>query len=133
MLFADARIVWCRRDPRDIALSIFSESFAPSATYATDLDDIAFVIAQQERLMLHWQSVSPLPIIEMQYETVVVDTETQVRRLIDAVGLPWDARCLDFHASGRSVQTLSRWQVRQPVHTRSVGRWRHYPHWFGGA
>ena len=133
MLFADARIVWCRRDPRDIALSIFSESFAPSATYATDLDDIAFVIAQQERLMLHWQSVSPLPIIEMQYETVVVDTESQVRRLIDFAGLPWDAGCLDFHASGRSVQTLSRWQVRQPVHTRSVGRWRHYPHWFGGA
>ena len=133
MLFADARIVWCRRDPRDIALSIFSESFAPSAAYATDLDDIAFVIAQQQRLMHHWQSVSPLPIIEMQYETVVVDTETQVRRLIEYVGLPWDPRCLDFHASGRSVQTLSRWQVRQPVHTRSVGRWRHYPQWFGSA
>ena len=79
------------------------------------------------------QSVSPLQFIEMQYETVVVDTETEVRRLIDFVGLPWDARCLNFHASGRSVQTLSRWQVRQPVHTRSVGRWRHYPQWFGGA
>ena len=133
MLFADARIVWCRRDPRDIALSIFSESFAPSATYATDLDDIAFVIAQQQRLMLHWQAVVPLPMLEMQYETVVTDIEAQVRRLIDFVGLPWDARCLDFHNSGRSVQTISRWQVRQPVHTRSVGRWRHYPEWFGDA
>ncbi len=131
MLFADARIVWCRRDPRDIALSIFSESFAPSATYATDLDDIAFVIAQQERMMRHWQAVSPLPIVEMRYETVVTETDTQIRRLIDFAGLPWDDRCLDFHASGRSVQTISRWQVRQPTHTRSVGRWRNYPQWFG--
>ena len=131
MLFADARIVWCRRDPRDIALSIFSESFAPSATYATDLDDIAFMIAQQERLMRHWQTVSPLPMLEVQYETMVTDTEPQIRRLIDFAGLSWDERCLDFHNSGRSVQTLSRWQVRQPMHSKSIGRWRNYPQWFG--
>ncbi len=131
MLFADARVVWCRRDARDIALSVYSESFAPSATYATDLDDIAFVIAQQERLMRHWQVVSPLPIIEMQYENLVSETEAQIRRLIDFTGLSWDSRCLDFHNSGRSVQTISRWQVRQPIHTRSIGRWKNYPQWFG--
>lgn len=130
MLFADARIVWCRRDPRDIALSIYSESFSPLATYATDLGDIAFMIAQQERLMRHWQAVSPLPILELRYEDVVADTEAQIRRLVDFAGLSWDDRCLDFHASGRAVQTLSRWQVRQPVHARSVGRWRHYAQWF---
>ena len=88
MLFADARIVWCRRDPRDIALSIYSESFAPSATYATDLDDIAFAIAQQERLMRHWQAIAALPLLELQYETVVTDTEAQIRRLVDFAGLP---------------------------------------------
>lgn len=131
MLFAHARIVWCRRDPRDIALSIYSESFAPSATHATDLGDIAFAIAQQERLMRHWQAVSPLPILEMHYERMVEDSEAQIRQLIDFAGLPWDARCLDFHASRRPVQTLSRWQVRQPMHARSVGRWRNYPQWFG--
>jgi tetratricopeptide (TPR) repeat protein len=131
LLFADTRVVWCRRDPRDIALSIFSESFAPSASYATDLSDIAFVIAQQQRLMLHWQAVSPLPMIEMAYETVVNDADAQIRRLVDFAGLPWDDRCLEFYVSGRSVQTLSRWQVRQPVHTRSVGRWRNYSQWFG--
>lgn len=130
MLFADARIVWCRRDPRDVALSIFSESFSPQATYATDLDDIAFMIEQQARWMRHWQAVSPLPILELRYEDVVADTEAQIRRLVDFAGLPWDDRCLAFHASGRAVQTLSRWQVRQPVHARSVGRWRHYAPWF---
>ncbi len=130
MLFADARIVWCRRDPRDIALSIFSESFAPSATYATDPDDIAFVIAQQERLMRHWQAVSPLPMLEFDYESVVSEPEARIRDLIAFAGLPWDDRCLAFHASGRAVQTISRWQVRQPIHARSVGRWRNYPAWF---
>lgn len=130
VLFADARIVWCRRDPRDIALSIFSESFSPLATYATCVDDILFFIDEHERLMRHWQSVSPLPLLEVQYETMVADTDAQIRRLIDFAGLPWDDRCLDFHASGRSVQTLSRWQVRQPMHTKSVGRWRNYAQWF---
>jgi tetratricopeptide (TPR) repeat protein len=130
MLFADARIVWCRRDPRDVALSIFSESFSPLSSYATDLDDIRFFIEGQERLMRHWQSVSPLSILEVRYEDVVADTEAQARRLIDFAGLSWDAACLEFHRSGRSVQTLSRWQVRQPVHSRSVGRWRNYPQWF---
>lgn len=132
MLFADARIVWCRRDPRDIALSIFSESFSPQATYATDLDDIASMIAQQERLMRHWQAVSPLPILELRYEDMVADTDAQIRRLVEFAGLPWDNRCQAFHARERAVQTHSRWQVRQPVHARSVGRWRNYPQWFGG-
>lgn len=132
MLFAGARAVWCRRDPRDIALSIYSESFAPSATYATDLDDIAFVIGEQERLMRHWQALAPLPILEFAYEDVVTDTEARIRALVDFAGLPWDERCLRFHESGRSVQTLSRWQVRQPVHPRSVGRWRNYSEWFAG-
>lgn len=133
LLFPQARIVWCRRDPRDIALSIYSESFAPSATYATDLDDIAFVIAQQERLMRHWQRVVPLPMLQWDYADIVADAPGRIRALIDFAGLPWDARCLDFHASGRSVQTHSRWQVRQPVHARSLARWRHYPQWFGAG
>lgn len=130
LLFANARIVWCRRDPRDIALSIYSENFSPMSSFATDLDDIAFVIAGQERLMRHWQAVSTLPILELVYEDVVADVETSARRLVEFAGLDWDDACLSFHQSARPVQTLSRWQVRQPVHARSVGRWRHYPQWF---
>ncbi|WP_162250405.1 sulfotransferase [Pseudoxanthomonas sp. Root630] len=131
MLFADARVVWCRRDPRDVALSIYGESFSPQSRHATDLDDIRFFMEGQERLMRHWCAVSPLPVLDMRYEDLVVHTETQSRRLLEFVGVPWDPRCLDFHAADRPVQTLSRWQVRQPVHARSVGRWRHYPFWFG--
>lgn len=132
-LFPAARVVWCRRDPFDVALSIFSENFASSATYATDLSDIAFVIAQQERLMRHWQAVLPLPVLELDYEELVGSPELHMRRLVAFAGLPWSDQCLDFHLNRRAVQTPSRWQVRQPIHPRSVGRWRHYPQWFTGA
>lgn len=128
----DTRVVWCRRDPRDVALSIYAESFSPDATYATDLDDIRFLIAEQARLMRHWRKVLALPVIEMRYETLVDQPEVQARRLVEFAGLPWHDDCLDFHAQARPVQTLSRWQVRQPIHRGAIGRWRRYAEWFEG-
>ena len=77
-------------------------------------------------MMRHWQSVLPVPILELQYERLVSSIETESRRMVDFIGLPWDPACLDFHLSERGVQTPSRWQVKQPVHTRSIGRWRNY-------
>lgn len=128
----DARVVWCRRDPRDTALSIYAESFAPDARYATDLDDIRFMIDEQARLMRHWCRVLALPIIELHYETLVEQPDVQARRLVEFAGLSWHDDCLDFHARTRRVQTHSRWQVRQPIHRGSVGRWMRYPAWFEG-
>ena len=126
MLFPRARVVWCRRDPRDIAISIYSENFALDARFATDLEAIGHSIALQTRLMRHWQSVLPLPIHELQYETLVESPETEARRLIGFLGLDWEPACLEFHRSNRAVQTPSRWQVREPIHGRSAGRWRRH-------
>jgi tetratricopeptide (TPR) repeat protein len=126
LMFPRARIVWCRRDPRDIAVSIYGENFALDERFATRLDGIGHCINLQERLMRHWQQVLPNPILELDYETLVSDIDGQSRRLIEFTGLPWDPACLQFHTSDRGVQTPSRWQVKQPVHTRSVGRWRNY-------
>jgi hypothetical protein len=64
--------------------------------------------------------------LEVQYEEVVADLETQARRLIAYCGLEWDDACLAFHTTNRPVYTASAAQVRQPVYTRSVGRWRAY-------
>lgn len=125
-LFPRARVVWCRRDPRDIAISIYGENFALDETLATDLGAIGHYIVQQERLMRHWQAVLPLPILESDYEQLVAQPEAQARRLVEFIGLPWDPACLAFHRSDRAVQSPSRWQVRQPVHARSVGRWHNY-------
>lgn len=128
-LFKNACVVWCRRDPRDVALSNFSENTAAQFPFATDFEDIALLQAAHDRLMRHWQAVLPLPILEVQYESFVADIEPQARRLIEFLGLDWDPVCLEFHGRTRAVQTPSRWQVRRPVHTGSVGRWRAYREW----
>jgi len=126
LLFPNARVIHCRRDAKDNALSIWMENFNPDQRYATDFSDLAFFRTQYERIMNHWRTTLPLQILDVQYEDVVSDLEGQCRRLIDFLGAPWDDRCLNFHQQERAVQTPSRWQVRQPIYTKSVGRWKHY-------
>jgi len=125
-LFPNARVIHCVRDARDNALSMWMENFSPDQRYATDFDDLAFYRAQYQRLMAHWREHLPLPILELRYEDLVADINTQAQRLIDFLATPWDPACLDFHKSERAVQTPSRWQVRQPIYSRSVERWRAY-------
>ena len=125
-LFPRSRVVWCRRDPRDIAVSVYGENFALQERLSTDLADIGRYINLQTRLMRHWQAQSPLPVFELCYEELAVDPEPVARRLLDFLGLDWTGSVLEFHRSERGVQTPSRWQVKQPIHTRSIGRWRHY-------
>jgi tetratricopeptide (TPR) repeat protein len=126
LLFPNARVIHCRRSPRDTALSIWLENFNAEQRYATDFEDLAFFAAQYQRLMAHWRAVLPLPMLDVRYEDTVADLEREARRLVAFLGAPWDARCLAFHTSARAVQTPSRWQVREPLYTRSVGRWRNY-------
>lgn len=126
LMFPRAHVIWCRRDPRDMGLSIYAENFALEEKLATDLGDIGTYIRLQERMMRHWQAALPLPILESNYEELVGDFEPRARRIIQFIGLDWDPACLAFHQSDRGVQTPSRWQVKQPIHNRSVGRWRHY-------
>lgn len=126
LLFPQARVIWCRRDPRDVGLSIFSENFSLQSNYATDLADIGLFHQGHERLMAHWQQHAPIRITEIRYEQLVAHLESESRRLVAFLDLPWDPSCLQFHTSERAVQTPSRWQVRQPIYTRSVARWRNY-------
>ena len=126
LLFPRARVVWCRRDPRDIAVSVYGENFSLEERLATSLEGIGHYINLQTRLMRHWQASLSLPILELAYEQLATAPEEQARRLIAFAGLPWDPACLEFHRSERGVQTPSRWQVKQPVYTRSIGRWRNY-------
>jgi tetratricopeptide (TPR) repeat protein len=126
LLFPNARVLHCRRDARDNALSIWMENFSGDQTYATDFGDLAYFMTEYRRLMAHWRENLPLPILEIQYEDTVADLEGQARRIMTFLKVPWDDRCLDFHTIDRAVQTPSRWQVRQPIYTRSVGRWRQY-------
>ena len=126
LLFPGARVIHCRRDLRDNALSIWMENFGTDQTWSTDFDDLAFFAGQYQRLMTHWRKCLPLPILELKYEDTVSNLEGQARKMLDFLGMAWDDRCLEFHNSARAVQTPSRWQVRQPIYTRSLGRWKNY-------
>ncbi|WP_173051289.1 tetratricopeptide repeat-containing sulfotransferase family protein [Nitrospira sp. KM1] len=132
LLFPNARVIHCRRDARDNALSIWMENFNADQRYATDFDDLAFFISQERQLMAHWHDVLPLPILDVQYEDVVSDLDGQAKRLLEFLKVPWDERCLNFHQNDRAVQTPSRWQVRQPIYTKSVGRWKKYREYLPG-
>ena len=68
----------------------------------------------------------PVPVLEVGYEETVADLEGVARRLVAWCGLEWEPACLAFHATRRPVRTASLRQVRQPIYTRSVARWKHY-------
>lgn len=126
VLFPNARIILCRRDLRDVCLSCYVQRFSEGITWSQDLGMMAQRVQETERLVRHWKHVAPVRLMEVQYETLVGDLEGQARRLIDFLGLPWDPACLEYRNNDRAVITASRWQVRQPIYTNSVGRWRNY-------
>lgn len=126
MLFPDARVIHCMRDPRDTCLSCYFQRFPPTHAYAFDLADLGFYYREYERLMAHWRSVLDIPVLDVPYEALVRDTETWGKRLVEFVGLPWDDRCRQPHKTARTVNTASFDQVRHPVYATSVQRWRHY-------
>lgn len=126
VLFPKARIIHCTRDPMDNCVSCFVTKFSGNHGYNTDLRQLGLYYREYRRLMDHWRRVLPLPMLEVDYQEMIADQETQSRRLIDFLGLDWDPACLNFHETERSVQTASRWQVRQPIYKTSVKRWKDY-------
>ncbi len=125
-LFPRARIIHCARDPFDTCLSCYFQNFEADYPWASDLGEIASLHRECDRLMAHWHDVLPLDILKVPYEDLVGDPETWIRRIVEHAGLDWDERCLDFHETVRPVATPAFWQVRQPVYTSSVGRWRRH-------
>jgi hypothetical protein len=81
--------------------------------------------------MKHWRRVLPVKIQEVIYEDLITDQEKQSRELIDACGLEWDDKCLNFQDSNRSITTASKWQVRQSLYKSSVNRWQNYQKFLG--
>jgi hypothetical protein len=128
-MFPNARVIHCRRDAMDLCLSIFFQHFSARPDFAYSFADIAGYYRQYDQLMAHWHDVFPGRIHDVQYEALVGDLETVSRSMLEYLDLRWDESCLEFHRTVRPVGTASQWQVRQPVFTRSVERWRHYePH-----
>ena len=131
LMFPNACIIHCSRDPLDTCVSMYMQKFSDAHGYNRDLATLGRYYRDYQRLMQHWQQVLPLPIHSCAYEDIVARLEPAARELIAFVGLDWDPACLDFHLHDRRVDTPSRWQVRQPIYDRSVGRWRRYERHLG--
>ena len=110
-----ARVIECRRDPLETCWSCFQQMFPQGAPFSYDLHDIADFHRAHDRAARVWTARHPERVLEQSYETLVADTESQVRALLEFCGLPFDAACLEFHRSGRAVHTASAGQVRQPI------------------
>lgn len=130
LTFPKARFIYCRRDLRDVALSCWMTNFT-EIRWSNDLDHLAHRIRQHRRLMDHWRTVLPVDVLTLDYEALVADQEGESRRLIDWLGLDWEDRCLEFFRTERLVKTASVSQVRKPIYTRSIGRWRRYEGFLG--
>ena len=126
LLFPDAHIIHCRRDPLDNGLSIYFQNFSWTHDYATKLENIGRFYAIYDSLMKHWEKVVDIPILTVHYEEMVENQEAMSKKLLDFVGLEWDKRMLEFHRSERTVATASYDQVRQPIYKSSRERWRNY-------
>jgi len=124
-LFPTARFIHCQRHPLDICLSIYFQQFE-SQHFAHDLGDIAEVFTNYRALMQHWRALPGLDLFDISYESLVENPETQIRNLLEFLGLRWDDACLDAHAQKRTVNSASRLQVRQPIYRHAVMRWPHY-------
>jgi tetratricopeptide (TPR) repeat protein len=125
-----ARIICLRRDPIDVCLSNYRLMFGQTSAfhdYAYDLGDIARYYVMFDRLMSHWSATLPPDrFMFLKYESLVSNQEMETRRLLEFCGLPWDVRCLAFHENRGGVTTPSMHQVRSPLFTSSIGRWRRY-------
>ena len=131
ILFPNARVIHCRRDPLDTCLSIYFQDFSVGHSYANDLYQIGVHYHQYRRLVGHWSRVLSIPMLEVRYEDLVDDQERVTRELLEFCGLDWDSRCLAFHRSGRLVNTSSYGQVRESLYRHAVARWKHYEPWLG--
>lgn len=127
LLFPNARVIWCRRDPLDTGLSCYCQNFlSEGMAFARRLEDIGLYQQGCLRLMNHWLDALPLPIQIVDYEELVNDFEAGARRLVAFAGLDWEAACLRPDRSDRVVATASYAQVRRPVYASSVGKSRRY-------
>lgn len=122
-----AKFIVVRRDPRDTLLSIYKNKF-PDGThlYAYDLRDLGHYYTTFTRMVDFWRALVPDWFYEVEYEALVANPEAESRKLIAACGLEWQDACLNFHQNKRKVETLSVYQVRQPISAGSVKSWQRY-------
>jgi tetratricopeptide (TPR) repeat protein len=120
----NARFIHVRRSAVDTCLSCFSK-WLPAMPFTFDLAELGRYYAEYDRQIAHWRSVLPPGVLlDVQYEKLVLDLPREARRMLEHCGLEWDPACLAFDRNERAVATASAQQVRRPIHTEALRRWR---------
>ncbi|WP_158222859.1 tetratricopeptide repeat-containing sulfotransferase family protein [Rhodopirellula sp. MGV] len=123
ILFPNATIIHCQRNPMDVMVSCFCQNLNPPFC---DFEQMMTYHRDYRRIMRHWEKVLPQPIYHSRYEELVANPESKSRQLINHCALEWSEQCLTFHQNDRAVHTPSKWQVRQPMYQSSVEKWRKF-------
>ena len=127
LMIPNAKIIHCRRDPVDTCLSIFKTLFDDdSHLYAYELTELGQCYNFYNGLMAHWHSVLPGFVHDIHYEDVVSNPENEIRKLLEYCQLDWDDNCLEFYKTDRQVKTASAAQVRRPIYSDSIAKWKQY-------
>jgi predicted Zn-dependent protease len=131
LMLPNAKIIDARRHPLGCCFSGFKQHFARGQSFTYGLEDIGRYYRDYVELMSHFDAVLPGRVHRVFYEAMIDDTETEVRRLLDYCGLPFEDGCLKFYENDRAVRTASSEQVRQPIYREGVDHWRHFEPWLG--
>lgn len=131
LILPNAKIIDARRHPLGCCFSGFKQHFARGQGFTYDLTDLGRYYSDYVALMHHFDAVLPGRVHRVIYEDMVADPETEVRRLLDYCGLPFEESCLKFYENDRAVRTASSEQVRRPIFTDGVDQWRKFEPWLG--
>jgi len=126
MALPGTKIINATRHPLDSCFGTYKQLFASGQPFSYEITELGEYYVQYQRLMEHWNEVAPGFTLDVRYEDVVGDLESQVRRILDFCNLPYEENCLRFHETERAVKTASSEQVRQPIYSSSVNLWRNY-------
>ena len=126
LIFPNARVIHCMRNPLDTCLSCYFQDFFQSTDWCYEQENLISYYRGYEKLMNHWKLVLDIPMMDVSYEELVSDQENISRKLIEFCGLDWMDDCLQFHKAKRLVSTASYDQVRKPIYKKSVARWKNY-------
>jgi len=125
ILFPNATIIHCKRNPIDSCLSMYFQNFNSGHKYSFNMENLVSWFKDYARLMSHWDFVLD-NILHVYYENTVADLKNTAKRIIDYCDLEWEENCISFHEKEREVITASKWQVRQPIYKSSLKRWKRY-------
>lgn len=126
LILPNAKIINARRHPIDCCLGNYKQLWGKGQHFTYDVFELAEYYKEYHKIMTHWHSVLPDKVLDVHYEETVLDLESQVRKILEYCGLPFEDQCLRFYETDRAIRTASSEQVRQPIYQGALGRWRHY-------